>query len=129
MQEASASRQIDDIIALHGGWKAEILSQVRRAILATDSAIAEEVKWKTPSRPEGLPTWTHRGIVCYAEIWRDNVKLLFAKGAQLPDPDNLFNARLKSTDIRAIEFREGDVVDQTKLEALVLAAIERNRSK
>lgn len=130
MVDKSATEQIDDIIALHGGWKVTVLEQIRATVTMADSDITEEVKWKTPSRPEGLPVWSYGGkMVCFAEIWKDNVKLLFAKGAHLPDGGKLFNSRLESTDIRAIEFREDDKVDKASLTALVREAIELIQSK
>lgn len=124
--DTPASQQIDEIIASHDSWKAELLRQLRRTILAAHPDIVEEVKWKTPSRPLGLPVWSHSGIVCFAEIWKDNLKLLFPKGARLTDPDSLFNARLQSTDVRAIEFREGNTPNKTALTALVIEAIHAN---
>lgn len=126
MADKSASEQIDDIIQYHGGWKAELLSQLRAVILAAEPSITEEVKWKMPTRPEGLPVWSLGGIVCFAEIWKDNVKLIFFKGAQLKDNQNLFNSRLKSRDVRAIEFKEGDSVDKDGLSRLVKQAVEQN---
>ena len=129
MEEKSASDQIDDIVAKHGGWKADILRQIREAVNAASPEIIEEVKWKTASRPEGLPVWSLGGILCIAEVWKDNVKLIFFKGAQMRDENKLFNARLKSSTDRAVEFKEGDSVDQDKLVELVLEAIELNQMK
>lgn len=129
MADKPVSEQIDDIIGQHGGWKGEVLSQIRSVVTAADPDVIEEVKWKMASRPLGLPVWAHDGMLCFAEIWKDNVKLLFAKGARLKDPNKLFNARLESTDIRAIEFHEGDTIDEAKLKALVLEAVEINQQK
>lgn len=129
MEDKSASQQIDDIIQTHGGWKGEILARLRAVIKQADSDMAEEIKWRMATRPEGLPVWTHDGIVCFAEIWKDNVKLIFFKGAKMSDTKELFNARLKSSDVRAIEFREGDTVDEAALKELVLEAVEVNKSK
>ncbi len=129
IEDKPAAQQIDDIIKLHGGWKAKILSSVRTAIRRADPAVIEEVKWKMPTRPEGLPVWSHSGILCFAEIWKDNVKLVFSKGSRLKDPGTLFNARLKSKDVRAIELHEGDNVNEARLKALVHDAIELNTSK
>lgn len=126
MQEKPASQQIDDIIAKHGGWKTDTLKQLRSVITAIDPGIIEEVKWKTPTRPEGLPVWSHGGMVCFAEIWKDNVKLLFPKGAFLKDSHKLFNARLKSSSDRAIELHEGDIINGTALQALVREAAQFN---
>ena len=121
-----APQQIDDIIKLYGGWKGEILTQLRSVIKQADPEVAEEVKWKMASRPEGVPAWYHDGIVCIAETWKDNIKLLFFKGAQLQDPHKLFNARLKSKDVRAIEFREGDVVDEAAFKEIIREAVRLN---
>lgn len=129
MSEKTVPQQIDDIIAKHGGWKGEVLQQLRAAILAADSGIIEEIKWRMKTRPEGLPVWSCNGIVCFAEIWKDNVKLLFPNGAKLTDTSKLFNARLQSADIRAIEFREGDAVDATALQSLVRSAVQFNATK
>lgn len=130
MKEESASKQIDNIIKLHSSWKAEILSQIRDIVTNSSPNIIEEVKWKMRTRPEGLPVWSCDGIICFAEIWKDNVKLLFPKGAHLKSGANkLFNARLKSEDIRAIEFREGDKINKLVLKALVLEAVELNTAK
>ncbi len=127
--EDSASEQIDTIIKLHGGWKGEMLTQLRAVVTGTNSAIVEEVKWRMKNRPEGLPVWSHKGIVCFTEIWKDNVKLLFPKGAHLKDHNTLFNSRLESKDIRAIEFKEGTYVDEAALTALVTEAISFNESQ
>jgi len=129
MEDKSASQQIDEIIQTYGGWKGKILSQLRSAITGADSGMAEEIKWKMATRPEGLPVWAHNGIVCFAETWKDNIKLLFPKGAQLKDPQKLFNARLNSSAIRAIEFHEGATIDEVALNNLVLEALELNKSK
>lgn len=126
MNNTSASQQIDAIIAKHAGWKGDVLSQLRTIITQIDPAIIEEIKWKMATRPEGLPVWSRGGIICFAETWKDNVKLLFPKGAQLKDPSKLFNARLQSKDIRAIEFKEGDNIDRKVLEALVHEALYLN---
>lgn len=124
-----ATQEIDDIINSHGGWKGEVLSQLRSAIKQADPSVVEEIKWKMKTRPEGLPVWSHSGIVCFAEVWKDNIKLLFPKGAQIKDSKKLFNARLKSKDIRAIEFRDGDGVDGVGLRELVLEAVKLNEAR
>jgi hypothetical protein len=123
MKEKSASQQIDDIIHTYGGWKGEILAELRAVILQADSAIVEEIKWKMKTRPEGLPVWSYNGILCFAETWKDNIKLLFPKGALLNDKKGSFNSRLLSKDIRAIEYKEGAVVDIAGLLELIHEAI------
>lgn len=119
-------QQIDNIIQLHSGWKGELLARLRKTILNSNSDIIEEVKWKMATRPEGLPVWSHKGIICFAEIWKDNVKLLFPKGANLKDKDKLFNARLKSATNRAIEFHEGDKINIAALQEMVKEAFTFN---
>lgn len=129
MSDKSASQQIDDIIKQYGGWKGEMLSRLRAVIKQADAEIVEEIKWKMATRPEGLPVWSHDGIVCFAETWKDNIKLIFFKGARLDDPRGLFNSRLKSKDIRAIEFKQGDKVDEVGLHELVKEAVKLNTAK
>lgn len=129
MDNNSASEQIDAIIEKHGGWKADVLRRLRRLINEADPGITEEVKWKMVSRPEGLPVWSFNGIICFAEIWKDNVKLLFNKGSSLADGHKLFNARLKSATLRAIEIHEGDSIDEAGIKDLVVEAVKLNSSK
>jgi hypothetical protein len=126
MSDKSASQQIDDIIQQYGGWKGEVIQSLRATIREADPEIVEEIKWRMKARPEGLPVWTHNGIVCYTETWKDNIKLIFFKGAELADPNNLFNARLKSSAIRAIEIHEGDTIDKSGIKALVLEAVGKS---
>ena len=129
MNDKTASEQIDHIIEVTGGWKAELLARLRSVIRDSDSSLQEEIKWKMATRPDGLPVWSHNGIVCFAEIWKDNIKLIFPHGAQLQDPQKLLNSRLESKDIRAIEFKEGSVVKEAELSSLVAEAITFNESK
>lgn len=127
MKEKNAAERIDDIIAMHNNWKGEMLSHIRATIHQAIPDVVEEVKWKMKNRPEGLAVWSQNGIVCFAEIWKDNIKLLFPKGAKLNDPNKLFNARLQSKDIRAIEFKEDDTLDESALVALIQQAIAINQ--
>lgn len=108
MNEKPASKQIDEIIHQYDGWKANTLKEIQCIVTGTDPAIAEEVKWRTSNRPAGLPVWVYKEINCFAEIWKDNIKLVFFKSAQLAKPSGLFNARLESSTLRAVELREGD---------------------
>lgn len=126
MSDKTPSEQIDDIIAKFSGWKGNLIKELRAVITEANPNITEEIKWKMATRPEGLPVWMHNGIICYAEIWKDNVKLIFHKGSKLTDPNKLFNARLNSSSVRAIEFHEGDSIDKAGIKALVLEAIELN---
>lgn len=129
MDEQSASEQIDDIVILYGGWKGALISRLREIITQTDLAIIEEIKWKMRSRPEGLPVWSHNGILCMTETFKDNIKLVFPKGVRLDDPKNLFNARLMSKSERAIEFHDGDNIDEVALNELVLEAVMVNTTR
>lgn len=129
MDERSASQQIDDIIGQSGDWRGATLAHLRALINAADPAIVEEVKWKKPSKPEGVPVWSHAGIICVADTLKQAVRLTFPKGAQLADPTRLFNTRLESKSVRAVDFREGDAVDEAALQAIILAAVELNTVK
>ncbi len=125
----SPSQQIDAIIKKPGDWRSKKLSQLRALIKKADSAVIEEVKWKKPSNPMGVPVWSHDGIICIGEALKNAVRLTFPKGAQVNDPKKLFNTRLESNTVRAIDFREGDPVDETALKALILDALGLNKAK
>ena len=109
-----------------GDWRAAMLQRVRALILAADPEIVEEVKWRKPSNPAGVPTWSHAGILCTGETYRDKVKLTFAKGASLADPAGLFNASLDAGTRRAIDIREGEEIDASALKALIGEAVAVN---
>jgi hypothetical protein len=128
LNDASASRQIDAIVRKATGWKGERLGQLRALISSADPGVIEEVKWKKPSRPEGVPVWSHDGIVCIGEILKNAVRLTFPKGAMLKDPKGLFNARLDSKSVRAIDFHEGDAVNASALKALIVQGARLYRS-
>ncbi len=91
--------------------------------------MVEEVKWKKPSRPEGVPVWSHNGNICVADILKNAVRLTFPKGAQMKDPQKLFNTRLDSKGVRAIDFHESDPVDEEGLKTLFLEAVGLNIEK
>ncbi|HKW21182.1 MAG TPA: DUF1801 domain-containing protein [Ktedonobacterales bacterium] len=129
MEARSASQQIDDIIGQSGDWRGEKLAQLRALIQEADPSVVEEVKWKKPSRPEGVPVWSHDGMLCVADTLKNAVRLTFLKGAQMKDPDKLFNTRLDSKGVRAIDFRNGATVDEAAFKALILEAVELNMSK
>ena len=120
---------MDDTIKLYGGWKSDVLSTLRAVITHANPAITEEIKWRMPSLPEGRPVWSHNGILCIAEVFKNDIKLVFFKGAQMKDTHNLFNARLNSKTDRAIEFREGDTVYEAALHTLVIEAVELNTAQ
>jgi hypothetical protein len=98
-------------------------------IKKADPAVVEEVKWKKPSKPMGVPVWSHDGIICIGDTLKNAVRLTFPKGAQMMDPKKLFNTRLESNTVRAIDFHEGDTVDEAALKALILDAVMLNTSK
>jgi hypothetical protein len=128
-EEKPASQQIDAIIKEPGDWRGSKLSQLRAVITKADNAIVEEVKWKKPSRPSGVPVWSHDGILCVADTLKNAVRLTFPKGAQMKDPQKLFNTRLDSKTVRAIDFHEDDAVDESALAELILEAAELNTAK
>jgi len=128
-KEKSPSQQIDAIIEVTGGWRGKKLSQLRAIIKKAYPAVVEEVKWKMPSRPEGVPVWSHAGIICIADTLKNAVRLTFPKGTQLQDPKKLFNTRLDSKTVRAIDFHEGDAVDEAALKALIREAVRLNTPK
>jgi hypothetical protein len=129
MVEASASEQIDAIIEKSGDWRGETLSQLRALVVAAAPDVVEEVKWKKPSRPEGVPVWSHDGIICTGDLLKNAVRLTFPNGAQVKDPKGLFNTRLESKTVRAIDFRENERVDEAALKAVIVEAVRLNRSK
>jgi len=125
----SPSQQIDAIIKEPGDWRGKKLSQLRALIKKADPAVVEEVKWKKPSKPTGVPVWSHEGILCIGDTLKNAVRLTFPKGAQMKDPKKLFNTRLDSNTVRAIDFHEGDPVDEAALKALILEAGRLNSLK
>lgn len=121
----SASARIDEKIEELGGWRGKTLAKVRAIIHAADPEIVEEWKWAKATSP-GTPVWSHGGIVCTGETYKNAVKMTFAKGAALPDPAGLFNASLDGNVRRAIDIREGDQVDEAALKNLIRAAVALN---
>lgn len=109
-----------------GGWRAETLAEVRRLIHEADPDIIEERKWAKPSNPQGVPVWSHAGVVCTGETYKQVVKLTFAQGAAVADPAGLFNASLDGKVRRAIDIREGEVLDAEAFTALIKAAVAEN---
>src|SRR5512140_125199 len=128
-KDKSPSQQIDAIIKASGDWRGKKLSQLRAVIKKTDPAVIEEVKWKKPSRPSGVPVWSHNGILCVADTLKNAVRLTFPKGAQLKDSKKLFNTRLDSKAVRAVDFHEDDPVDEAALMALIVEAVRVNPPK
>jgi hypothetical protein len=120
------SQTIDTIIAGLGDWRGETLARVRRLIKQAEPAVVEEIKWRKPTNPLGVPVWSRAGIICTGETYKDKVKLTFAKGAWLPDPDGLFNSGLDGKVRRVIDLHVGDEIDADAFVALVRAAAEAN---
>jgi hypothetical protein len=124
----SASEQIDARIRELGDWRGEMLSRLRAVVKQADPEVVEEWKWAKATSP-GTPVWSHDGIVCTGETYKSVVKMTFAKGASLEDPSGLFNSSLDGNVRRAIDFHEGDRIDEKALEALVRAAVALNTSR
>jgi hypothetical protein len=116
----SPSQLIDARIAELGDWRGETLARVRSLVRHADPEAVEEWKWR------GVPVWSHAGILCTGETYRNVVKLTFARGAALEDPSRLFNASLEGNTRRAIDIREGDAIDEAAFEALIRAAVALN---
>ena len=122
----SPSELIDARIAELDDWRGEMLARLRTLIKEADPDVVEDVKWRKPSSPGGVPVWSHDGIICTGETYKSAVKMTFAKGASLEDPSGLFNSSLEGNTRRAIDFREGDEIDEKALKDLVRAAVALN---
>jgi hypothetical protein len=124
----SASEQIDARIEELGDWRGETLARIRALVKDADPEVVEEWKWAKATSP-GTPVWSHDGIICTGESYKAVVKMTFAKGASLPDPSGLFNSSLDGNVRRAIDFREGDKIDEQALKALIRAAVALNTGR
>jgi hypothetical protein len=127
--EKSGSEAIDEKLRTLGDWRGALLARLRRLIHEADAEIVEAVKWRKPSNPLGVPVWEHDGILCTGETYKDKVKLTFMYGASLADPKGLFNSSLDGGTRRAIDFHEGDELDETAFKALIRAAAARNSAR
>ncbi len=127
-EDLTEAEQIDAIVAQAEGWKSPTLARLRSCIRRADPGIQEEVKWRKPSRPMGVPVWSHQGIVCVADILKGAVRLTFPKGAAVDDPSGIFNTRLDSRTVRAVDFRQDDEVNEAALADLVREAARLNAS-
>jgi hypothetical protein len=125
---SEAAEKIDARIKELGDWRGDVLGQVRGLIREADPEVVEEWKWVKPTNP-GTPVWSHDGIICTGETYKEVVKMTFAKGASLPDPSGLFNSSLGGNTRRAIDLREGDEIDEEALKALIRAASDLNQGK
>lgn len=129
MSEPTASEEIDAKIAKLGDWRGETLARLRALIRAADPEVEEGVKWRKPSNPSGVPMWEHAGLICTGEVYKDKVKLTFAHGAALDDPNGVFNASLDGGTRRAVDVFEGGTVDEAALKAIVKEAVVLNVGK
>lgn len=128
-RDDSPSELIDQTIEDLDDWRGDTLSRLRTLIHDADPGVVEDVKWRKPSNSmRGVPVWSHEGIICTGETYKDYVKLTFAKGASVPDPSGLFNSSLGGKVRRAIDFREDDEIDEAALKTLVQAAVVLNES-
>jgi len=125
----TAAQEIDAKFAGLGDWRGAALARMRRLILEADPDVIEQIQWRKPSNPSGVPTWSHAGIICTGETYRDKVKLTFARGASLEDPSRLFNSSLDGGTRRAIDFREGEGIDEKAFKALIGEAVAVNLAK
>lgn len=125
--DPSPSEAIDEMLAGLGGWRGEKLSRVRELIKRGAPDAVEELKWKKPTNPDGVPVWSDSGMVCTGEVYKNHVKVTFARGAALDDPGGLFNASLDGNARRAVDIHEGDHLDEDAFVALVRAAVQLNR--
>jgi hypothetical protein len=119
---------VDELIAKTPGWRGATLARLRKIVHEADPEIAEDVKWRRPSNPNGSAVFAHDGVVCFGIVLKERVRLSFSAGASLPDPKHLFNAQLLGKS-RAIDIAEGETLDERALKALVRAGIDRNRAK
>jgi hypothetical protein len=124
----SATDPVDEKIAGLGDWRGEVLAKVRELVKRADEEIVEDVKWRKPTNPGGVPVWSRAGIICTGETYKDKVKLTFLRGAGLDDPHSLFNAGLDGGTRRAIDLRAGDKLDEEAFIELVRAAVRINLS-
>lgn len=128
-QDSEGSKAIDAKIASLPDWRGELLARIRRLIIQADPDVIEEVKWRKASNPLGVPTWSHSGILCTGETYKDKVKLTFARGASLDDPVGLFNSSLTGGTRRAIDIRETDALNESALKALIREAVLANLAR
>jgi hypothetical protein len=125
----SDSEAIDEKLRSMSDWRGAMLAKLRRLIREADPEMVETVKWRKPSNPAGVPVWEHDGIICTGETYKDKVKLTFAFGARIDDPNGLFNSSLDGNTRRAIDFSEGDTIDTAALKAIVRDAAAFNQAK
>jgi hypothetical protein len=125
-QGEQGRREVDARLAATDDWRIGTLARLRALIREADPEVEESIKWRKPTNPAGVPVWSHAGVLCTGETYRDKVKLTFAQGAGLPDPTGLFNASLDAGTRRAIDIAQGSEPDPAAFKALIHAAVERN---
>lgn len=128
MAELEPSQEIDLIIKELADWRGQTLQLIRALIQEAVPDVVEEIKWRKPSNPRGVPVWSSNGIICTGETYKDKIKLTFAKGASLPDPAGLFNSSLDAGTRRALDLFEKDTLDADAFRALIQAAAAFNQS-
>ena len=126
---SSPTDLIDRLIATTPDWRGATLAKLRRIIHDADPEIMEQLKWRRPSSPMGAPVWEHNGIVCIGNVLKERVRLTLPAGSSLPDPHKLFNARLESNKVRAIDVFEGKKLNETALKALIKSGVKHNLTK
>jgi hypothetical protein len=129
VKQATAKKETRSAPTPTADWRETTLARMRDLIREADPAISEEQKWRKPTNPAGVPLWSHSGMICTGEIYKNYVKLTFAYGASLPDPSRLFNASLDAGTRRAIDIHEDDKIDARAFKALVKAAVAFNNRK
>ncbi|MES2327103.1 MAG: DUF1801 domain-containing protein [Pseudomonadota bacterium] len=127
--EQDGSTLVEAKIAELDDWRGSLLKRLRGLIQDADPEVIEEVKWRKPANPSGVPVWSDHGMICTGETYKDKVKLTFARGAALDDPSGLFNSSLDGGTRRAIDFREGGPIEEAAFKALIRAAVELNRAR
>jgi hypothetical protein len=128
-EPSEGSRAVDEKLKSLGDWRTGTLSRLRGLIREADPEVIEDVKWRKAANPLGVPTWSHAGIICTGESYKDKVKLTFARGASLPDPHGLFNSSLDGGTRRAIDIPKGGAIDEKAFKELVEAAVALNLAK
>jgi hypothetical protein len=124
----SPSHLIDARIKELDDWRGATLSRIRNLIKRADPEVVEEVKWRKPTNPGGVPVWSHDGLICTGETYKNHVKITFARGAFLKDPARLFNSGLEGNAHRAIDVHDGEKIDEGAFKALIRAAVALNRA-
>ena len=128
-KESTESKQIDRIMMSTPDWRGKKLSDLRANIKSVHPSIVEEIKWRKPSNPLGIPVWSYMGIICFCNILKNSVRLTFPKGAMIRNPKGFFNARLDSKSVRAIDLHKDEDIELDALKAIILEAMKLNQLK